>query len=63
MRGKEFSRPHFEIFFLFFLENKIGHLMHIVLGDNLHEVLDAIFLEKNKKNMVSLLSANLPIAW
>ena len=37
--------------------------MHIVLGDNLHEVLDAIFLEKNKKNMVSLLSANLPVAW
>ena len=31
--------------------------MHIVsLGDNLHEVLDPIF-EENKKNIISLLSA------
>ena len=28
--GQNFSRRHFEIFFLFFLENKIWHFVHIV---------------------------------
>ena len=44
MLGKNFSRQQFEIFFLFFLENRIWHFMQIVsLGDNLHEVSDPIF--------------------
>ena len=47
MLGKNFSRQHFEIVFLFFLENMVWHFMQIVsLGDNLHEVSDLIFLEK-----------------
>ena len=52
MLGKNFSRRHFEIFFLIFLENRIRHFMQIVyLGDNLHEVSDS------KKNIVNLSSA------
>ena len=44
MLDKNFSRKHFEIFFLFFLENRIWHFMQIVSnGDNLHEVSDPIF--------------------
>ena len=44
MLGKNFSRRHFEIFFLFFLENRTCHFMQIVsLGDNLHEESDPIF--------------------
>ena len=30
MLGKKFSRQHFEIFFLFFLEKKIWHVLQIV---------------------------------
>ena len=46
MLGKNFSRQHFEVIFLFFLENRIWHIMNIVsLGYSLHEVSDPIFLE------------------
>ena len=46
MLGKVFSRQHIEIFFLFFLENKIWHFMQIVSnGDNLHEISNPIFWE------------------
>ena len=70
MLGKNFSRRHFETFFLFFLENGIRHFMPTVsLGDNLHEVSDPLprkrdqtsvrssFLGINKKNITNLLSA------
>ena len=44
MLGRNFNRQHFEVFFLFFLENRICHFMQIVsTGDNLHEVADPIF--------------------
>ena len=57
MLGKYFSGQHFEIVFLFFLENRIWQLMQIVsFGDNLHEVSDPIFW-KNKKNITNLSSA------
>ena len=36
-QGKIFSRQHFEIFLLFFTENKIWHFMQIV-SNNLYEV-------------------------
>ena len=38
------------IFFLYFLENRFWHIMQIVsLGDNLHDVSDPIFYEKEEK--------------
>ena len=39
------------LFFLFFLENRIRHFMHIVSGDNLHEMSDPIFKEKFGDNL------------
>ena len=54
--SKNFSRWHFEIFFLFFLENKIWYFMQIVsLGENLLEMANPIFCE-NKKNIIGLSS-------
>ena len=50
MPGKIFSRRHFEIFFLFFPENRLRHLMPIVFfGDNLHEMSKPIFWGKIRK--------------
>ena len=47
MLGKIFSRWHFDIFFL---ENSIWQSVRIIsLGDNLHEVSDPIFKEKQEK--------------
>ena len=48
IRGKNFSRQHFEMFLLFFQENRLWHFMQIVfLGDNsLHEMQKPILLEK-----------------
>ena len=44
MLGKNFSRRHFEIFFLFILDNRIWHFMQIVsYEDNLHEVSGPVF--------------------
>ena len=68
MLGKKFSRWHFEVFFLFFLENGILHFMQIVsLRDSLHEVSDPketicmkchiLFSWKNKKNVINSSSA------
>ena len=61
--SKNFNRQHFEIFFLFFPENRLQHFMQIVsLGDNLHEILRPIFCEKpEKKSICHLL--NLPREW
>ena len=42
MLGKNFSRRRFEIFFLFFPENRIYHFLKI----NLHEISNPIFWEK-----------------
>ena len=46
---KTFSRGHFEIFFLLFLENIVRHFMHnVLLRDNLQEM-SSIFLTKYRK--------------
>ena len=47
------------IFFLFFLENRIWHLMQIVsYGDNLHEMSKPVFWVKNKKKFLSMSSTD-----
>ena len=39
LKGENFSRQHFEIFFLFFPENRLQHCMQIVtLRDNWHKM-------------------------
>ena len=52
---KNLKRRHFEIFLLFFGENRIRHFLQIVsLGDkadSLHEMSNPIF-QKSKKNIV-----------
>ena len=43
----KFSRRQIDdIFFLFFLENRIWHFMETVLGDSLHEMSNPIVWEK-----------------
>ena len=55
--GKIFSSRYFEIFFLFFPENRVWHFMQVVsIGDNLHEMSQPVIWE-NKKNVISLSSA------
>ena len=50
--GKIFSRQHFEIFFLFFSENRIRHFLQIVSnGDNLHAMSLPVFWGKIRKNI------------
>ena len=50
--SKNFSRPHFEIFVLFFPENQFWHFMQTVsTRDN------SCFLGENKINVLNLLSA------
>ena len=45
--GKFFSKPNFEIFFLFFQGNRILQFMQIVFtGDNLHEMSNPVFWKK-----------------
>ena len=45
--GKKFSRLHFEIFFLFFPENRIWHFMQIVsIEENLHKMSKSFFSRK-----------------
>ena len=56
MPGKKFCRKYFEIFFLFFPENRLWHFMQI---DNLHEMSMPIS-EKNKKNIIHFLFAEFP---
>ena len=52
-RGKNFSRQHFEVFFLFFPESKIQHFMQIVsIGDNLHEMSNPVFCGQLKKKKI-----------
>ena len=42
--GKLFSGQHIDFVFLFFLENRIWHVMHIVFyEDNLHEMSNPVF--------------------
>ena len=58
--GKIFCRQHIEIFYLFLPENRIRHFMQIVsIGDNLHEMSYPFFLEKNRKNIINLSSAEI----
>ena len=52
MLGKDFSRRHFEIFFVFILENRIWHLVQIVCMK-----CQILFSRQNKKNIISLSSA------
>ena len=63
--GKNFSRRHFEIFLLFFLENRMWHFMQtlhddfmqtVSKRDSLHDVSHPIFW-KNNRNIISLSSA------
>ena len=50
--GKIFSRQHFEIFFLFFPENKIWHFIQIVPNrDNLYEMSNPVSWEKYKEKI------------
>ena len=50
MLGKSFSRWHFEIFILFFPENRLWHFIQIVsFGNNLHKMSEPIFWEKIRK--------------
>ena len=47
------------MFFLFFLENRIRHFMQIVsIGDNLHEVSNPIFYEKEEKIFQNVICRN-----
>ena len=67
--GNNFSRQHFEIFFLLFPENWLWHFMQIAFSkDDLHEMskhikqticmkCQSLFSGKNKKNIINLLSA------
>ena len=60
MLGTNFSRRHFEIFFIFFLEKRIWQFSCKLSpkGDNLHEVSNTIFWAKiRKKFIISLWSA------
>ena len=54
--GKIFSRRHFDIFFLFFPENRIWHFMQRDSFCIKCKILFFFFL-KNKKNIVNLSSA------
>ena len=46
--GKNFSRRHFEIFFLFFPENGLSQIMqNVSFRDTLHEMSEPIFWEKD----------------
>ena len=57
--GKNVSRQDIEIVFLFSPENRIWHFIQIVsIGDNLYEMSNPVFWEKNKKNR-----ANLSFCW
>ena len=59
MRGKNFSRRHFEtLFFLFFPENRLWNIMQIVLRRQFIWNVKVYFLENNKKSVINLLSAN-----
>ena len=58
MPYKNFSRRNFEIFTLFFPENRIWHFVQIIsLGDNLHEMSNPISQKKNEKTLFNLSSA------
>ena len=47
---KILSRQHIKTFYLFFTENRIGHLMQIVsTWDNLHKLSNPDFWENKKK--------------
>ena len=66
--GEQFSRCHFEMFFLFFPKNSIWHFIQILSnGANLHKMSKLIFWEKNK-HILSLSSAyaqmlDMPRCW
>ena len=58
MLSKNFSRQHFEIFFLFFTENRFWHFMwNVSNGDSLKIKCQILFSKKNKKNIINLSSA------
>ena len=45
--GKIFIKLHIEVFFLYFPENKVWHLVQIVYnGDSKHEMSNPVFWEK-----------------
>ena len=52
MLGKIFSRLYFEMFFLFFPENRLLNFMQIIsYGDNLYVISMPVFSDENKKNI------------
>ena len=52
MLGKNFSRQHFDYFFLFPPENSSWHFMQFFsLGDSLFEMVKPIFEKKNNNNI------------
>ena len=58
--SKSFGGWYFEIFVIFFPENRIWHFMQIVsTGDNLHEMSDPVFWKKKIKESISLAYAEL----
>ena len=56
--GNIFSRRHFEIFFLFFSENRLWHFMQIV-QETICMKCQSLFSGKNKKNIIRLSSAEI----
>ena len=63
MLGKNFSRQHFEIIFLFSPENRICHFMKTVsYGDSLHEMSNPFFLGKLRKLSLVYHLLHLPIS-
>ena len=48
--GANLAENKLVIFFLVFPENRIWHFMQIIsIGDNLHEMLNPVFMEKYEK--------------
>ena len=64
MLGKFFSRRHFEIFFLFFPENRLkpgfNNSCKFSYGDNLHETPNPVFWENIGDNLHEILK---PVFW
>ena len=50
MLCKNFSRQHFEIFFLFFQENSLRHFIQIIFSETVCMNCQSLFSGKNKKN-------------
>ena len=64
MLGKNFSRWHFEVFFLFFLENMIWYFMQIVSKETICMKCQILFSRKKIRKLPSVCRLlKLPTAW